>query len=79
LLLAVSWPYLLIAACAGFVFAKSIEEHPNAWAITASAIALATSTTYFYMVSHTLVGLFGLPVAVLAPLAFRALLPLFIR
>jgi hypothetical protein len=79
LLFVVSWPYFLVATCAGFIFAKSIEKHPDAWAITASAIALATSTIYFLIVSNTLVGLFGLPVAMLAPLAFRILLPLFIR
>ena len=75
LLAAGSWPLALIAATLAFVFANRIAEHPWRWAIVASASAIVLACLALQLLAgQGKLGLFGLPIAVLAPPAFIGML-----
>ena len=71
LLAASSWPLFLVAVAVAFVFANHIEEHPWRWATAASASALLLACLALqWFAGEGRLGLFGLPIAVLAPPIF---------
>ena len=75
-----SWPLFLVAVAVAFVFANHIEEHPWRWATAASASALLLACLALqWFAGEGRLGLFGLPIAVLAPPLFILSLKVFTR
>lgn len=73
-------PFLILAVLCGAVFAPSIIAHPWRWGISASAIAVLMSTAgLWFLLNESLVGLFVLFPALIAPVAFRGALTIYGR
>ncbi len=69
-------PFIFLAAATGFVFASAIRRHPWAWGATAVLVAIIAATGGLWIATHTLIGIVGLPIAVIALVIFRIILGL---
>lgn len=63
-------PFLGIAAIIAFTFAGAILGRPLVWAGIASATAITVSVVGLWLLTGSFIGLFSLPIALLAPVIF---------
>lgn len=69
-LLAGPSPVLAISAMVAFAFPATVLRHPFVWALAAAITAWTIATGLMCVLAGTLLGLLGMPFALVAPVAF---------
>lgn len=70
LMVPVSLPLIAVACATAFLFANSIVRRPAGWSLAALGVAVAVSVVGLYFLSHSMIGVVSIGVAIPASAIF---------